>query len=324
MSRKIYGRPIATPINPEKFTGGTVAADNVFIGVAGEVTYNQFAEARTAGKACFMLYENTLYTMSGVGVGGAGRNAFVFYAHNSNTGDLEQVKIVAQSNTVAHSTVEVEGGFVVSDTPPEDTSVLWVDTNDNEGDVPEATMKPLTFTGAVNATYDGSEAVSVEIPTGGGGSGGGSAKAWRKIAEFTLEEDLTAATWLYVNNDSDGSELDLLESVLLIRSKTDGSNGVMHYQASKHNGWNANYVVMHLAFKNNSKIIIHSEAIAGENPPLYIRTTYSENTSALATKANAIGVFASDIALSKITGVSFQMPSGTLAGTKYEFWGVDR
>lgn len=39
--------------------------------------------------------------------------------------------------------------------------------------VPEATMKPLTFTGAVNATYDGSEPVSVEIPTGGGGAGGG-------------------------------------------------------------------------------------------------------------------------------------------------------
>ena len=31
-----------------------------------------------------------------------------------------------------------------------------------------ATMHPLTFTGAVNATYDGSEAVEVEIPQGGG------------------------------------------------------------------------------------------------------------------------------------------------------------
>lgn len=29
--------------------------------------------------------------------------------------------------------------------------------------------QPLTFTGAVNATYDGSKAVSVEIPKGGGG-----------------------------------------------------------------------------------------------------------------------------------------------------------
>lgn len=39
-------------------------------------------------------------------------------------------------------------------------------------EVPEggaATMRPLTFTGAVNATYDGSVPVSVEIPQGGGG-----------------------------------------------------------------------------------------------------------------------------------------------------------
>lgn len=39
-------------------------------------------------------------------------------------------------------------------------------------EAPEVSMKPLTFTGAVNATYDGSEAVSVEIPQGGGGGGG--------------------------------------------------------------------------------------------------------------------------------------------------------
>jgi hypothetical protein len=115
-------------------------------------------------------------------------------------------------------------GIVVSETAPEDTSVLWVDTDDNEADnlqaaiddalaqakasgefdgkdgkdgqngsdyvlteadkreiaelaaemvdVPEGgggTMQPLTFTGAVNATYDGSEAVTVNIPSGGGG-----------------------------------------------------------------------------------------------------------------------------------------------------------
>ena len=38
-------------------------------------------------------------------------------------------------------------------------------------EVPEGggSNQPLTFTGAVNATYDGSEAVTVEIPTGGGG-----------------------------------------------------------------------------------------------------------------------------------------------------------
>ena len=32
-------------------------------------------------------------------------------------------------------------------------------------DIPDTAMQPLTFTGAVSVTYDGSEAVSVEIPT---------------------------------------------------------------------------------------------------------------------------------------------------------------
>lgn len=40
-------------------------------------------------------------------------------------------------------------------------------------EIPEGgSNQPLTFTGAVNATYDGSQAVSVEIPVGGGSSGG--------------------------------------------------------------------------------------------------------------------------------------------------------
>ena len=35
-------------------------------------------------------------------------------------------------------------------------------------EAPEISMQPLTFTGAVSATYDGSSSVSVTIPTGGG------------------------------------------------------------------------------------------------------------------------------------------------------------
>lgn len=41
----------------------------------------------------------------------------------------------------------------------------------------------LTFTGAVSATYDGSEAVSIEIPAGGGGS-----SEWKLIATQTTTE----------------------------------------------------------------------------------------------------------------------------------------
>lgn len=49
--------------------------------------------------------------------------------------------------------------------------------------IPEALPNPnaLTFTGAVTGTYDGSEALSVEIPSGGGGSD------WELIAEITSD-----------------------------------------------------------------------------------------------------------------------------------------
>lgn len=52
--------------------------------------------------------------------------------------------------------------------------------------IPEALPNPnaLTFTGAVSATYDGSEAVSVEIPSSGGSSGG---------VNYTLAVDVLAS-----------------------------------------------------------------------------------------------------------------------------------
>lgn len=55
--------------------------------------------------------------------------------------------------------------------------------------VPEALPNPnaLTFTGAVNATYDGSQAVSVEIPSGGGGGGtGGGSAEWTLLYDGTI------------------------------------------------------------------------------------------------------------------------------------------
>lgn len=56
--------------------------------------------------------------------------------------------------------------------------------------VPSALPNPykLTFTGAVSAEYDGSAAVSVEIPSGGGGS------EWTLLADITTEEDVASIT----------------------------------------------------------------------------------------------------------------------------------
>ena len=54
--------------------------------------------------------------------------------------------------------------------------------------VPEAlpNPQPLTFTGAVEATYDGSKPVEVVIPQGGGGSGG--AAKTQKLLDLTFTE----------------------------------------------------------------------------------------------------------------------------------------
>ena len=43
----------------------------------------------------------------------------------------------------------------------------------------------LTFTGAVTGSYDGSAPLSVEIPSGEGGTGGGSSGTWELIGEAT-------------------------------------------------------------------------------------------------------------------------------------------
>ena len=58
--------------------------------------------------------------------------------------------------------------------------------------IPDKLPNPnaLTFTGAVTGSYDGSEAVTVEIPAGGGGSGDGGI-AETLIADFTTAEDVT-------------------------------------------------------------------------------------------------------------------------------------
>lgn len=50
-----------------------------------------------------------------------------------------------------------------------------------------ANPNALTFTGAVTGSYDGSEAMTVEIPSGGSGSG--AEKTWSLLLDETLSED---------------------------------------------------------------------------------------------------------------------------------------
>ena len=50
-----------------------------------------------------------------------------------------------------------------------------------------ANPNALTFTGAVTGSYDGSAPLTVNIPEGGGGTGGGSSGTWELIGEVTSD-----------------------------------------------------------------------------------------------------------------------------------------
>lgn len=64
-----------------------------------------------------------------------------------------------------------------------------------------ANPNALTFTGAVTGSYDGSEAVTVEIPSGGGGSSGGSGKAKSQILIDQEITELTASLSVTLEHD---------------------------------------------------------------------------------------------------------------------------
>ena len=78
--------------------------------------------------------------------------------------------------------------------------------------IPEKLPNPnaLTFTGSVTGTYDGSEPVTVNIPSGGGSSG------FRLVRDLTLTE---SAESVIINSDDDGNTFSLSECFINIFAK---------------------------------------------------------------------------------------------------------
>ena len=111
--------------------------------------------------------------------------------YNRFSGDVESVN--GQTGTVVLNAEDV-GAL------PDDTVIPVV---------PSTLPNPykLTFTGAVSAEYDGSEAVSVEIPAGGGGG----ESEWKLINTITLTEAVREVT---ISEDSDGKPLSLKEVIV--------------------------------------------------------------------------------------------------------------
>ena len=72
-----------------------------------------------------------------------------------------------------------------------------------DGVIPEKLPNPqkLTFTGAVTGEYDGSQAVNIDIPAGGGGSGGGAVDSVNGMTGAVVLKKLTAGEGLSMSGE---------------------------------------------------------------------------------------------------------------------------
>ena len=179
---------------------------------------------------------------------------------------------------------------------------------------------PLTFTGAVSGSYDGSAQLSVEIPQGGGAS---VEKQWRLLNTVTLTEPVSA---IEILTDSDGNPFEISEfavyaplgvvasaaSQLLIGviepvAKLDDTNQTYTWQriASTINGF---------VGTNSKSILIKSDWVGGRYT---VCTSGTYNIDNVATPVGAVRF--SSGSMKDIGGVSLSMqPTITLnEGTFY-------
>ena len=82
----------------------------------------------------------------------------------------------------------------------------------------------LTFTGAVTGSYDGSAPLSVDIPSGGGGSGGG-ITGFRRVVDTTLTE---AAEIVNLTTDINGNTFSLSECYLIIAAACTAEDSITY------------------------------------------------------------------------------------------------
>ena len=86
--------------------------------------------------------------------------------------------------------------------------------------IPTALPNPnaLTFSGAAAGSYDGSEPLTVEIPSGGGS---GSSENWRLVKTVTTAEDVKEIT---ITQDSDGNPISLRRAKVVGRVRGNSSS----------------------------------------------------------------------------------------------------
>lgn len=128
--------------------------------------------------------------------------------------------VPADAKAVGDALKNVGGKAYVQDTEPAQMEVgeFWYNPDEaGSGEIPTTLPNPhkLTFSGAVNAEYDSSEAVEVVIPQGGGGA---SEEVWRLVRSITLTEPAQA---IDIDVDNDGNPFALKK--IRLRGSTQGT-----------------------------------------------------------------------------------------------------
>lgn len=135
------------------------------------------------------------------------------------------------ATTVQGAIDKLSGGnvdFVVDNNPPEDTSVLWVDPDDNYDDgivaITGATVGQTVKISEVDENGVPTAWEPVDFPEGGGGE-----KPWKKVAEIKTTEELN---YISVNKDMEGNPLSFEDVIVMVSSTraadatTSGSFGI--------------------------------------------------------------------------------------------------
>ena len=265
-------------------------------GTTDELTPTQVYEAVSTGRPVKVQYTDRTY------------GALSFTAFNV----AESLNVI-----VSQTIVYVNGMYILAELNGNKSDNTWgfnATTLAQKTDIPSVLPNPnaLTFTGAVTGSYDGSAAVTVEIP-----SGGGSIATATKLHEITLEEEVTSISETLPFNPMDYKKIIILCSFVTSTANTSkvqvlvnlgglrqwlpswlNYNAVQKFHARCDYDIQSGLNMLTIYYSNN--YIELADTPLNFNIPRYNYTSNDlTNTFEVATQNKYLGV-----------------------GTKFEFWGI--
>lgn len=181
---------------------------------------------------------------------------------------------------------------------------------------------PLTFTGAVSETYDGSSAKTIEIPSGGGAAASGlgiydnydvTLISFAQIDQATLPID----AGIEITTDDNGNPFSYDGLVVW----TDIKSGASYTDIDFNNVKNCHYPIQHGVKDSMNMYIVDGtsmQAIVGYKSCVYIRQTREDIDYAFYPAANIAQL------PEKFTAIHLCPRNKVVSGTFYKIWGLTK